>query len=148
MYVFSIYLSIKFAWITRMFQSLFLGRVLHKVPQYVEIKSGIRTWHAHHVHYVAITVSNHCAYGFPINFQLFSNQGTWLFTILQNFRRVQIQSICRQQNNFDSKSKFLLERVENIVEKGENAGYQHFLLFPQCFQKLSFQEMLKVGICV
>ena len=25
--------------------------------------------------------------------------------------------------------------VENIVEKGENAGYQHFLLFPQCFQK-------------
>ena len=22
---------------------------------------------------------------------------------------------------------------ENIVEKGENAGDQHFLLFPQCF---------------
>ena len=22
---------------------------------------------------------------------------------------------------------------ENIVEKGENAGHQHFLLFPQCF---------------
>ena len=30
---------------------------------------------------------------------------------------------------------FVLERVENIVKKGENAGYQHFLLFPQCFQK-------------
>ena len=33
---------------------------------------------------------------------------------------------------------------ENIVEKGENAGNQHFLLFPQCFlpyqrQKPSFQ---------
>ena len=27
-------------------------------------------------------------------------------------------------------------RVENIVGKGENAGYQHFLLFPQCFQKV------------
>ena len=26
-------------------------------------------------------------------------------------------------------------RVENIVGKGENAGYQHFLLFTQCFQK-------------
>ena len=26
-------------------------------------------------------------------------------------------------------------RVQNIVEKGENAGHQHFLLFPQCFQK-------------
>ena len=30
--------------------------------------------------------------------------------------------------------KFAFGRVENIVEKGENAGYQHFLLFPQCFQ--------------
>ena len=35
------------------------------------------------------------------------------------------------------KLKFVLGRVENIVEKGENAGYQHFLLFPQCFQKAS-----------
>ena len=40
----------------------------------------------------------------------------------------------------------LLEKVENIVGKGENAGYQHFLLFPQCFLKLSFPEVLKVGI--
>ena len=31
----------------------------------------------------------------------------------------------------------LLDRVENMVEKGENAGYQHFLLFPQCFPKPS-----------
>ena len=30
---------------------------------------------------------------------------------------------------------FVLDRVENNVRKGENAGYQHFLLFPQCFQK-------------
>ena len=28
---------------------------------------------------------------------------------------------------------FVLERVENIVGKGENAGLKHFLLFPQCF---------------
>ena len=34
-------------------------------------------------------------------------------------------------------SKFALGRIENIVGKGENAGYQHFLLFPQCFQKAS-----------
>ena len=31
----------------------------------------------------------------------------------------------------------LYDRVENTVGKGENAGYQHFLLFPQCFPKLS-----------
>ena len=40
----------------------------------------------------------------------------------------------------------LFERVENIVGKGENAGNQHFLLFPQCFQKASFLGLLKVGI--
>ena len=29
---------------------------------------------------------------------------------------------------------FVFDMVENIVGKGENAGYQHFLLFVQCFQ--------------
>ena len=33
--------------------------------------------------------------------------------------------------------------VENIVFKGENAGCQHFLLFPQSFQKASFPGLLK-----
>ena len=41
----------------------------------------------------------------------------------------------------------LYDRVENIVGKGENAGYQHFLLFPQCFQKASFPEASK-GVIV
>ena len=38
------------------------------------------------------------------------------------------------------------DRVENTVGKGENVGYQHFLLFPQCFQKSSLPGLLKVGI--
>ena len=37
---------------------------------------------------------------------------------------------------------FVFGRVENIVGKGENAGFQHFLLFPQCFQDQS-RERLK-----
>ena len=32
--------------------------------------------------------------------------------------------------NFDKITISLLDRVENTVGKGENAGYQHFLLFP------------------
>ena len=32
--------------------------------------------------------------------------------------------------------------IENIVEKGENAGYQHFLFFPQCF--LPFPNRISV----
>ena len=48
--------------------------------------------------------------------------------------------------NLTEKLKFVLGRVENIVGKGENAGYQHFLLFPQFFQKVSFSGSYKVGI--
>ena len=36
--------------------------------------------------------------------------------------------------NSNQKLKFYLGSVENIVGKGENAGYQD-LLFPQYFQK-------------
>ena len=32
--------------------------------------------------------------------------------------------------NVTQKLKFVLGRVENIVGKGENAGYQRFVLFP------------------
>ena len=41
--------------------------------------------------------------------------------------------------NVNLKLKFALGRVENSVGKGENAGYQQFLLFPQCFQTGTFQ---------
>ena len=37
-------------------------------------------------------------------------------------------------------------RIEYIVGKEQNARYQHFLLFPQCFQKPSLSGSLKVGI--
>ena len=40
--------------------------------------------------------------------------------------------------------EFMLDRVEKVVAKGENTGYQHFLHFPQCFQTLT--ELLKFGI--
>ena len=33
----------------------------------------------------------------------------------------------------DQMINFALDKVDNIVGKGENAGYQHFLLFPQWF---------------
>ena len=39
-----------------------------------------------------------------------------------------------------------LDRVENTVGKEENACYQHFLLFLQCFPQPSSLTLLKVGI--
>ena len=35
--------------------------------------------------------------------------------------------------NVSQNLNFVLERVENISGKGENAGYQHFLLFIKSF---------------
>ena len=42
--------------------------------------------------------------------------------------------------------KCAMGRTENTVGKGENAGLQHFLVFPQCFQKATFSGLLKVLI--
>ena len=39
--------------------------------------------------------------------------------------------------------KQLSHRVENIVGKEEIACYEQFLLFPQCFQKLSSVDASK-----
>ena len=47
------------------------------------------------------------------------------------------------------KCRFLsFDRTENIVEKGENAGYQHFLLFLQCFLKAFFLRVVKSRDCL
>ena len=73
---------------------------------------------------------------------------TWLNS-LRNNELVQIERIFRRQNKFNLKTEFFfsfLGCVQNIAGKGGNAGYQHFLLFPQCFQKASFSRSLKVGI--
>ena len=54
---------------------------------------------------------------------------------------------CSHLNSYCNESKFLtiyhtsnepakeanIKKKKNIVGKGENAGTQHFLLFPQCF---------------
>ena len=41
------------------------------------------------------------------------------------------------------KLKFVFRKVENIVGKGETAGFQHFLRFPQCFQNNRISRLLK-----
>ena len=43
--------------------------------------------------------------------------------------------------NEDMMSKILTNCVENILGKEEIARYEQFLLFPQCFQKLSVVDV-------
>ena len=39
----------------------------------------------------------------------------------------------KKRKRKEKNAYFFFNRIENIVEKGENAGYQYFLFFPQCF---------------
>ena len=55
-----------------------------------------------------------------------------------------MKAISDDKSNVAEKLKFVFGRVEKIVGKGENAGYQHFLLFPSCFEKAS---LLELGLC-
>ena len=52
--------------------------------------------------------------------------------------RSKFKAFTDDKSNGIGKLKPVLGRVENMVGKGENAGYQHFLPFPQCFQNASF----------
>ena len=44
--------------------------------------------------------------------------------------------------------EFVLEMVENIVGKGENAGYHHFLVFLTMFSKGLLYSVVKSQDCV
>ena len=50
--------------------------------------------------------------------------------------------------NVTQKLNFILGRLENIVGKGENAGYQHFFPFPTMFSKDFFLRVVKSQDCV
>ena len=47
-----------------------------------------------------------------------------------------LKAFADDQSNVTQNIKVVFHGIENIVGKEENAGYQHFLLFPQCFQKV------------
>ena len=57
-----------------------------------------------------------------------------------------LKAFADDNSNVVKMMNYVLDGEENIVRKGENTGYQHFLLFPQCFQKRSCPTSLKLGI--
>ena len=57
------------------------------------------------------------------------------------------KAFCRRQINVAQMMIPVFDRIENIMGTGENADYQHFLLFPQCFQKPLFYEVVKSRDC-
>ena len=49
--------------------------------------------------------------------------------------RLKSKAFADDKINVTEKLKSVLGMLENIVGKEENDGYQHFLLYPQCFLK-------------
>ena len=60
-----------------------------------------------------------------------------------NSKHVQMTKI-----NFSQNLNLVLGKVENILGKGENVGYQYFLIFPKCFQEASSLGVVKSRDCV
>ena len=55
-----------------------------------------------------------------------------------------LKTLVVKKLNFAKIAISLVHTVENTVRKGENTGYQHFLLFSQCFPKPSSLQFLSV----
>ena len=50
-----------------------------------------------------------------------------------NLSESRLKAFADDELHVTEKLKSALDRVERIVGKGQNAGYQYFGLFPQCF---------------
>ena len=50
--------------------------------------------------------------------------------------------------NVTQMMEYVFDEIENTVGKGENAGYQHFFLFPIMFSKHFILRVVKTCDCV
>ena len=87
------------------------------------------SWILHDAHHMAVLQHSLC--------MSLARTRSELFTKQQTFGLTQIKAFADHKIIVTQKLKFVLGKAENIVENGKNAGYQHFLLFLQCFLKLS-----------
>ena len=74
---------------------------------------------------------------------------TNLFNLLPNNKildQSNLKDSADDKKKCDQKIKLVFGKNRKHCGKGENAGYQHFLLVLQCFQKSSFPGSLKVTI--
>ena len=95
---------------------------------------------SHNVFYPSHIKSQFLNHIFICRLQILS---IWIGPILLfGIELIQIEKINVGQN-----LKIVTERVEDVFGKGENAGQQHFFLYPKCFQTASFHGVWKVGLC-
>ena len=78
---------------------------------------------------------------------LFSTGLTLYGTTKLKVDQSKLKAFADDKINVTEKVKFVVESVENVAGKEENAGYQHFLLFPQFFPKF-LSRVIKGRDCV
>ena len=61
----------------------------------------------------------------------------------KNLTMCKLKAFAHDKTNVTFMIISAFDKVENIFGKGENAGYQHFLLFPQYFEKAFFPDASK-----
>ena len=75
--------------------------------------------------------------------KMFSKAFSRVVTLLNSFPNdkildtIKLKAFANNKLNIAKMTISPFDRAENTVGKGENAGYQHFLLIPQCFPKPS-----------
>ena len=79
-----------------------------------------------------------------------SNRVDWAKSLPNDtiFDNKKLKAFAEDKINVAQMMISISDRVGNIVGKEENAGYQHFLLFRQCFQKAFFSAVVKSRDCV
>ena len=78
--------------------------------------------------FVLFVISTICQFGWnPLKSVSFVNDDDKILALSK------LIAFVNNKSNDTQTIEFVFHREENIVRKGENAGYQHFLLFPHCF---------------
>ena len=72
--------------------------------------------------------------------------GKWFHSLPDDKIFSKLKAFADDKLNNTQNIKFVFKRIENIVVKGENAGYQHFLLFPTMFSNAFPRGRQKVAI--
>ena len=83
------------------------------------------------------------------NFSFSQDVSTAIYLVRQNAALCDngLKMFADDKSKVAQMAKFVPDRAENDVGKGDkNVGYQHFLLFPLCFQKASFTGSLQPEI--
>ena len=120
------------------------AKVKVKYKGYISQKIAVSGVFMFHKHILFVLFNLSSANAFSLVWSKILSHGNGLQNLVGDI----IERMGKQQDNVAKMVTSVFYRKESILGKGENAAYQHFLLFPQCFQKpLFFVSFKNLGWC-